>query len=54
MGATALGLPEGWIVQIEPSGQLAITPRDNAPYFTAAWIADPRDRVVRRRPFRRP
>lgn len=53
MGATAMCLPTGWIVQIEWNGQLAMTPGDGAPYFTAAWAADPGLRVVRRRPFRR-
>jgi hypothetical protein len=52
MGATALSLPPGWILQIEASGQLAITPGDGAPYYTAAWVADPASRVVRRQPLR--
>lgn len=52
LGATALGLPHGWIVQIEPWGQLAITPGDGAPYYTAAWYADAGLRVVRRRHLR--
>lgn len=49
LGETALALPDGWIVQIEPNGQLAITPGVNAPYYTAAWYADPKLRCVRRR-----
>ena len=52
LGANALGLPPGWVCQIEPNGQLAITPGDNAPYYTTAWYADPVARVVRRRPLR--
>jgi hypothetical protein len=48
-----MGLPADWLVQIEPNGQLAITPREGAPYYTAAWYADPALRVVRRRHLRR-
>jgi hypothetical protein len=54
LAATAQALPPDWLVQIESGGQLAITPRDGAPYFTACWVADPARRVVRRQPWRSP
>lgn len=51
LASVARELPDGWILQIEaPYGQVAITPRDEAPYHVRCWVSDPAlQRTYRRR-----
>ena len=50
LAATALALPESWVLTIEPSwGQLSIHPRAEARYRGMVWVADPVTRRISHR-----
>jgi hypothetical protein len=49
---TALGLPPGWVVAIEPPyGQLAIVPRERHRRHATCWIIDGEKRRAYRTPW---